>query len=142
MRWGAVDWRYAVDYPLLNIFFTTMWIFMWILWFFLLFRVVVDLFRDDGLSGWAKAGWAVFVIVLPFLGVLVYLIARGQGMGDRERAHAQQSEQAFRAYIQEAAATPSGAGTHADDLAKLASLRNAGDITEEEYQRAKEKVLA
>ena len=83
----------AADYPLLNVFWTTMWFFLWILWFMLLFRVLGDVFRDDGLSGWAKAGWCVFVVVLPFLGIFVYLIARGRGMGEREmEPHAEEPE--------------------------------------------------
>src|SRR5690606_32247369 len=73
--------RLMDDYPLLNIFLTMMWFFLWILWLMLLFRVIVDIFRDDALSGWAKAGWSIFVIVLPLLGVFVYLVARGKGMG-------------------------------------------------------------
>lgn len=142
-----------MNYPLLNIFLTTMWLFLWILWFFLLFRIFGDLFRDDALGGWAKAGWSIFVIVLPFLGVLVYLIARGKGMAEREYARAEQSEKEFRAYVREAAAdtgdgsstASAGAATRpgrADELAKLAELRNHGDISEEEYQRAKAYVLA
>jgi hypothetical protein len=135
-----------VDYPLLNVFFTTMWVFLWILWFFLLFRIFGDLFRDRKLGNWAKAGWSVFVIVLPFLGVFVYLIARGSGMADREMAQAERSEKEFRAYVKQAA-TEDGSGTaagpsHADELAKLADLKNHGDISEEEYARAKEHVLA
>lgn len=142
-----------MDYPLLNVFFTTMWVFLWILWFFLLFRVFSDLFRDHMLGGWAKAGWSVFVIVLPFFGVLVYLIVRGKGMADREQAQAEQSEKEFKAYVQQAAAEGGGgSGTtastgaartgQADELARLADLRNHGDITEEEFKRAKEHVLA
>lgn len=138
-----------MNYPLLNIFFTTMWVFLWVLWFFLLFRVIGDLFRDHALGGWAKAAWLVALIVLPFLGVLIYMIARGHGMAEREFAREQQAEQDFQAYVQQAAA---GAGSGADaasarsgpadELARLADLKNHGEITEEEYRRAKEHVLA
>ncbi|WP_354637859.1 SHOCT domain-containing protein [Kitasatospora camelliae] len=132
-----------MDYPLLNVFFTTMWVFLWILWFFLLFRVFGDLFRDDTVSNWGKAGWSVFLVLLPFLGVFVYLLARGKGMGMREGARMVQTEQQFRAYVQATAAeTRAGSGGSVDDLAKLADLKNHGDITEEEYRRAKDKVLA
>ncbi|MFG2907269.1 SHOCT domain-containing protein [Kitasatospora sp. NPDC048286] len=131
-----------MDYPLLDIFFTTMWIFLWIMWFFLLFRVFGDLFRDDTVSGWGKAGWCVFLIVLPFLGVFVYLIARGKGMGRREAQRAAATEQEFRAYIRQTASDTAAPSSHVDDLARLAELKNNGDITEEEYQRAKAKVLA
>lgn len=133
-----------MNYPLLNVFLTTMWVFLWILWIFLLVRVFMDLFRDHSLGGWAKAGWSVFLICLPFLGVFVYLIARGRTMNERERRQAEQSEEAFRAYVRQTAAdngaTP--ASGHADDLARLAGLREHGDISEAEYQRAKTKVLA
>jgi len=133
-----------VNYPLLNVFFTTMWFFLWVLWFFLLFRIIGDLFRDSTLGGWAKAGWAAFVIVLPFLGVLIYLVARGQGMAEREQERSKQSEEEVRAYIKDAAAGD-GKGEpsdHVAELARLADLKNHGDITEEEYQRAKTMVLA
>ncbi|MDI2126518.1 SHOCT domain-containing protein [Yinghuangia seranimata] len=137
-----------MDYPLLNVFFTTMWIFLWILWFFLLFRVLSDLFRDDEVSGWGKAGWAVFLICLPFLGVLVYLIARGKGMGMREMARAQKNEEEFRAYVRDAAAegqegqATTWKASPVDELSRLAELKSRGDISEEEYQRMKAKVMA
>ncbi|AUY47961.1 SHOCT domain-containing protein [Streptomyces sp. CB01881] len=130
------------DYPLLNIFLTTMWFFLWVLWIMLLFQVFADLFRDDDVNGWGKAGWCVFVIVLPFLGVFVYLIARGRGMGMRMAAQSRRNEQEFREYVRDAATSqPAGAGT-ADELAKLAELRKSGDLTEDEYQRAKSRALA
>ncbi|WP_329195016.1 MULTISPECIES: SHOCT domain-containing protein [unclassified Streptomyces] len=128
----------AVDYPLLNMFWTMMMIFLWVLWFMLLFRVIGDIFRDDDLGGWGKAGWTVFVIVLPFLGVFVYLIARGRGMGERELARAQRSEQEFRSYVQQTA----GGASQAEELARLAELKNKGDITAAEFERAKAKILA
>jgi hypothetical protein len=129
-----------MNYPLLNVFLTTMWFFLWILWFFLLFRVFGDIFRDQELGGWAKAGWCVFVIVLPFLGVFVYLIARGRGMAERSAARQAQSEQEFRSYVQDAAAEKSTTD-RAEQLRKLADLKNHGDITDDEYQRAKESIL-
>lgn len=135
-----------MNYPLLDAFLTMLWFFLWILWFILLFRIIADIFRDDTLSGWGKAGWLVFVIILPFLGVFVYLIARGREMGDREARRAQRQEQDFRSYVRDAAHDPSvgngGSATSASELEKLAGLRNHGDITEEEYQQAKAKVLA
>ncbi|MFG2983053.1 SHOCT domain-containing protein [Streptomyces sp. NPDC048258] len=127
------------DYPLLNLFWTMLLVFLWVLWFFLLFKVISDIFRDHSLGGWAKAGWLIFVIVLPYLGVLVYLIARGPGMGRRDAKQMKESEAAFRSYVQEAAG--SGGGS-ADQLGKLAALKNKGDITQEEYDRAKAKLLA
>jgi hypothetical protein len=112
-----------------------LWFFLWIMWFMLLFRVVADLFRDRSLSGWAKAGWLLFVCVLPFLGVFVYLIARGKEMASRSIEQAQESEQAFKDYVREAA------GTDTDQLAKLADLREQGTLTDSEFQKAKEKIL-
>ncbi|MFF0476458.1 SHOCT domain-containing protein [Streptomyces sp. NPDC004284] len=132
-----------MDYPLLNTFWTIMWVFLWVLWFMLLFRIIGDIFRDDSMNGWGKAGWCVFVVILPFLGCFVYLIARGKGMGQRELQRARMNEREFQEYIRAAATTTGGGSTgHADQLAKLADLRNRGDITEAEYARAKEKVLA
>jgi predicted acetyltransferase len=121
----------AADYPLLNVFWTTMWVFLWVLWFMLLFRVIGDIFRDDSMSGWGKSGWA-------FLGVFVYLIARGRGMGERAVKQAQQQDEQVRAYIRESAA-PTG---HAEELAQLAELKNHGDLTPAEYEQAKARVLA
>ncbi|MFF8769450.1 SHOCT domain-containing protein [Kitasatospora sp. NPDC015120] len=129
------------SYPLLNIFLTTMWIFLWILWFMLLFRVFGDLFRDDTVNGWGKAGWCVFLILLPFIGVFVYLIARGKGMGMREAARAKEAEAEFRTYVRDAAGAEAKPASAAEELARLAELKRDGSITEEEYQRAKALVL-
>ncbi|MFB8239494.1 SHOCT domain-containing protein [Kitasatospora purpeofusca] len=129
------------DYPLLNIFLTTMWFFLWILWFMLLFRVFGDLFRDDSVGGWGKAGWCVLLIVLPFLGVFIYLIARGKGMGMREMARVKQADAEFRDYVRDAAGSEAKRPSATEELARLADLRRDGSITEEEYQRAKALVL-
>ncbi|WP_331767403.1 SHOCT domain-containing protein [Embleya sp. NBC_00896] len=129
------------DYPLLNAFLTMMWLFLWILWFFLLFRIITDIFRDDSLSGWGKTGWLVFVIVLPFLGVFVYIMARGSDMGRRDIAQAKQQDEAFQAYVRDAAGTNKGS-SGVEELSKLAQLKSNGDISVEEYERAKQKLLA
>jgi hypothetical protein len=130
----------AYDYPLLGAFWTMMWIFLWVLWFALLFRVIVDIFRDDTMNGWAKAGWLVFVIVLPFLGIFVYVLARGKGMGRRHLEHARVQQQAFDTYVRE---TARGAGgiSEVEELAKLSEIRARGDISDAEFHRAKEKIL-
>ncbi|MET9891228.1 SHOCT domain-containing protein [Streptomyces sp. NPDC006465] len=128
----------AADYPLLNVFWSMMWFFLWILWFMLLFRVIGDVFRDDGLSGWGKAGWCVFVVIVPFLGIFVYLIARGRGMGEREMQRMQRNQEDMNSYIRETAGTTG----KADELAKLADLKTHGHITAEEFETAKAKVLA
>ncbi|MGW3304353.1 hypothetical protein AMK23_35835 [Streptomyces sp. CB02130] len=130
----------AYDYPVLGAFWTIMWIFLWVIWVFLLFRVIVDIFRDDSMNGWAKTGWLVFTIVLPFLGVFVYLIARGKGMGKREREHTRAKMEETDRYIRETVGA-TGPASEADQLAKLSEIRASGDISEEEFRRAKEKVL-
>ena len=123
--------------PLLDAFLTMMWFFLWVLWFFLLFRIIVDIFRSKDLNGWGKAGWLAFVIILPFLGVFVYLIARGHKMAERDVTQAQQQDQALRAYVQDAA----GGASTADELTKLADLRDRGVITEADFQQGKDKIL-
>ncbi|HET9169485.1 MAG TPA: SHOCT domain-containing protein [Actinospica sp.] len=126
-----------MDHPLLNAFWIMLWFFIWIMWLILLFRVVVDLFSDHSLSGWAKAGWLIALIVLPYIGVFAYLIARGATMGRREQEKAEASEQAFRDYVRDAAGP-----SQADELAKLASLKADGTISEREFEQAKSKILA
>ncbi|MFE6972502.1 SHOCT domain-containing protein [Streptomyces sp. NPDC057682] len=132
------------DYPLLNLFWTMLWFFLWIMWLFLLFRVIMDIFRSDDLGGWAKAGWLILALVLPYLGVLIYVIARGKSMGQRDMKDAKDREAAFKAYVRDAAGTSDAqrAGGHVDDLSKLADLKAKGAISEDEYQRAKTKLLA
>jgi hypothetical protein len=132
--------RPAMNYPLLDVFLTMLWFFLWILWIFLLFRVFGDLFRDDEVGGWGKAGWSVFVILLPFLGVFVYLVVRGHGMAEREVHSRIQAEQEFRAYVRDVASDGGSSGP-AGELGKLADLRKHGDITADEYQRAKASLL-
>ncbi|MFB4300900.1 SHOCT domain-containing protein [Actinomadura sp. NTSP31] len=129
------------DYPLLNVFWTMMWFFIWVLWLMLLFRVIADVFRDDSSSGWAKAGWTILVVVVPFLGVFAYLVARGEGMGRRESAGIRRREQAYR-YNGAAEGGPAGNTGHADELGRLADLKGQGELTADEYERAKAKVLA
>ncbi|MEU2064090.1 SHOCT domain-containing protein [Streptomyces sp. NPDC013455] len=130
----------AYDYPLLSVFWSMLLFFLWIMWFVLLFRVVVDVFRDDDLSGWGKAGWLAFTILLPFLGVFVYLIARGKNMGRREIAQARAQQEEFNAYIRQTAA--GGRPSSVDELARLSEIRSRGDITDEEFRRAKDLVLS
>jgi hypothetical protein len=128
----------AYDFPLLGAFWTVLFFFLWIMWFILLFRIVADIFRDDALNGWAKTGWLLFCILLPFLGVFVYVIARGRNMGRREVAQARAQQEAFDAYVREAAG---GRSSSVDELARLSEIRDRGAITDEEFRRAKELVL-
>jgi hypothetical protein len=125
------------SYPLLNVFWTMFEFFIWILWFFLLFRIIGDIFRSSDLGGGGKAGWAILVILLPFIGVLVYLIVRGGSMHTREVKAAEQSDEAMRNYVRQAA----GSGP-SEELTKLAALRDQGVLTEEEFAAQKAKLLA
>jgi hypothetical protein len=129
----------ASSYPLLDVFWTMLWFFLFFIWIWLLITVFVDLFRSHDLSGWGKAGWAIFVIILPLLGVLFYLIFRGGSMQQRQMQDAAQQEQQFRSYVQEAA---SSSTSTADELAKLADLRDRGVINAEEFERQKAALLA
>jgi hypothetical protein len=131
----------AYDYPLLGMFWTLLWFFLWVAWIVILFRVFVDIFRSHDLGGWGKGLWSIFVIIVPFLGVFVYLIARGHGMQERDIKQAQAQQEAFRAYVQDAATSGGGGGGTADELSKLADLRDRGVITPEEFDRQKSKLL-
>jgi ABC-type multidrug transport system fused ATPase/permease subunit len=126
----------ASSYPLLDVFWTMLWFFLFFIWIWLLITIFVDLFRSHDLSGWAKAGWVIFVIVLPLLGILFYLIFRGSSMHERAVQQAQQQETQFRQYVQETAQTSS-----ADQLTKLADLKDRGVITDEEFQQQKASIL-
>jgi len=128
----------SYSYPLLGAFWTILEIFLWVLWIWVLIYVFIDIFRSQDLSGWAKALWFLFVLFIPLIGVLVYLIARGDKMHERAVRQAQQQDEAARRYIQEAAGAPSSA----DQLAKLADLRDRGVITADEFEREKAKLLA
>ena len=128
----------SYSYPLLGAFWTILEIFLWVLWIWVLIYVFIDIFRSQDLSGWAKALWFLFVLFIPLIGVLVYLIARGDKMHERAVREAQQQDREFRAYFQDAA----GSQNTADQLAKLADLRDRGVITAEEFEREKAKVLA
>ena len=125
------------SYPVLGAFWTVLMIFLWVIWFWILITIFIDLFRSHDLSGWAKALWFIFILLLPLIGVLVYLIARGGKMHQHAEQDAQASEQQFRQYVQEAA----GSGNTADQLTKLVDLRDRGVISPEEFEREKAKIL-
>ena len=128
----------SYNYPILNVFWTILMVFLWVLWFWVLITVFIDLFRSRDLSGWAKALWFVFILVLPLIGVLVYLIARGGKMHEHAAREAELQDQQFRRYVQETA----GSQGSADQLARLADLRDRGVITADEFDREKAKILA
>jgi len=131
---------FAAEYPLLSVFLWMLWFFLFVLWIWLLITILIDLFRDHELGGWAKAGWVIFLIFLPFLAVLIYLIARGKGMAERHMKQAANQQQQMDEYIRETAGT-AGDQDPADQLAKLADLKNQGAISDDEYQKMKDKVI-
>jgi hypothetical protein len=103
-----------------------------------LFTVIGDLFRDHGMSGLGKAAWIIFLIFIPFLGTLIYLIARGHGMRERALAQQQEAQQQFDAYVKQTA----GGGSAADELTKLAKLHDENKLSDAEFERAKAKIVA
>ncbi len=123
--------------PLFDLFWSMLWFFIFLAWIWVLISVITDIFRSRDMGGFAKAIWVLAVMIIPWLGVLAYLIARGDGMAARSVAVAQENEQATRTYIQQAA----GAST-ADELEKLASLKSSGVISDQEFQAQKAKLLA
>jgi heme exporter protein D len=128
----------AYDYPILGLFWTMLIFFLWVAWIIILFRVFVDIFRSRDMGGFAKALWAIFVLIVPFLGVFIYLIVRGRSMADRDIQDAQAREEQFRSYVQQTAGT--GGGT-ADELTKLVQLKDQGVITDAEFAQQKAKLL-
>jgi predicted PurR-regulated permease PerM len=127
----------ATSYPILDLFWTMLMIFIFIVWIFILFQVIVDIFSSHDLHGFAKAVWLIFIIFLPFLGVLIYLIFRGHKMQEHQLHRAQAQQQQFDAYVKQ---TAGGAST-ADELAKLADLKAKGAINDADYEAAKAKIL-
>jgi len=130
---------YAYDYPMLGVFWSLLLVFLWIAWLMALFNMLVDIFRDDELSGLAKGFWLLFVLVLPFLGLFVYLVVRGPGMGRRRAEQARASQEAVEDYIRRTAGT---ARSVADEIDKLDDLRRRGALTDAEFERQKAMVLA
>jgi ABC-type multidrug transport system fused ATPase/permease subunit len=117
---------------------TVLEIFVFAAWLMVLFTVISDLFRDHGMSGWGKALWIIFLIFLPFLGTLIYLIARGHGMRDRALAQQAEAQKQFDAYVKQTA----GGGSAADELTKLSKLHDERKLSDEEFERAKAKIVA
>jgi type VI protein secretion system component VasK len=128
----------ATTYPLLDFFWTLLEIFLLIVWIWLAISVFFDIFRSHDMGGVAKALWVLFIVIFPFLGILVYLIARGGKMHERADAAAARQQRAFNAYVQQTAGTSSAA----DELNKLVDLREKGVLTPEEFEAQKAKILA
>jgi hypothetical protein len=128
----------AMQINLWEAFLSMLWFFLFILWIWLVIVVFGDIFRSDDLSGWGKVGWTVLIILLPYLGVFVYLIARGRRMGEHAANDAQRRDEAMRRYVRDAAGTPSTA----EEISRLADLQRSGQISEQEFKLAKAKILA
>lgn len=124
--------------PLFDIFWSMLFFFLFFAWIWMLISVFGDVLRSRDLSGAAKAFWAIFILMIPWLGVISYLIVRGDSMSDRVVATHQEREAAAQEYIRQAAGTSSAA----DELAKLAELRSSGVLSDAEFQAQKEKLLA
>jgi hypothetical protein len=128
----------AADYPLLNIFWTIIIVFAWVAWFWVLIIVISDLFSRHDIGGWAKALWMLFVIVVPFLGVFIYVISQGKGMGERRDKQVKASQQEFDSYVRQVAASDGPA----DQIAKAKQLLDNGTIDQAEFDRLKAQALA
>ncbi len=126
------------DFGLWDVIVSMFWFMLLLAWIWLIIAILSDLFRDHKLGGGAKALWVIFIILIPWLGALAYLIARGNSMNERSRQAAIDQQESMRAYVQQTAGTSSVA----DELANLANLRDNGTISVEEYEKAKAKVLA
>jgi Short C-terminal domain/Phospholipase_D-nuclease N-terminal len=123
-----------------QVFWSMLWFFLFFIWIWLLIVVFSDIFRSRDIGGWAKALWTIFVIIVPYLGVFVYLIVRGHKMGEHAAQDAQQQDAAAREYIQSVAG--SGSQSASEEITRLADLRDRGVISEAEFQTAKAKALA
>jgi hypothetical protein len=129
----------AAEFGTGQVFWSFLWFFLFFIWIWLLIVVFSDIFRSQDLGGWAKAIWCIFIIFLPYLGVFVYLIARGGKMHEHAVASAQAQDQAMRQYVREAAGT---GGSTADELARLADLREKGVISDAEFEQLKAKAMS
>ena len=127
----------GADYPFLDVLWTMFVIFAWVIWFWLLIVVFSDIFRRRDTSGWGKAAWIIFVIILPYLGVFIYLIAQHQGMADRQAEQAQASQAQFDDYVKGVAASSGPAG----EIEKAKQLLDSGAISQAEYDSLKAKAL-
>ena len=128
----------AADYPFLDVVWTMFIFFAWVIWIWLLITVLVDVFRQHDLSGWGKAGWTVFMIFLPLLGVLIYLISQGKGMAERSAKEQQTYQAQAEDYIKSVAAK----ADPADQIARGKELLDSGAITAAEFEALKQKALA
>jgi ABC-type multidrug transport system fused ATPase/permease subunit len=120
---------------------TVLEIFLFAAWLMILFVIIGDLFRDHQMSGWGKAAWVIFLIFVPFLAALIYLIARGDGMRERALAQQQEQQKQLDTYIRQTAGSGGGGGSAADELTKLSALHDQNKLSDEEFERAKAKIV-
>jgi hypothetical protein len=132
---------FASSFPLLDVFWVMLEFFLFFIWIWLLIMVFSDIFRSHDMGGGSKAIWSIFIIILPFLGVFVYLLARGSSMHERQVKQVQAQQEAFDSYIRQAAGASGGASS-ADQLVKLADLRSRGVLTDAEFEAQKAKILS
>jgi len=130
----------STDYPLASVMWTMVVFFMWILWIWLLITIFSDLFRRRDVSGWGKAGWTVMLLVLPFLGVFIYLISQGHAMQDRAMADQKASKAQFDDYVR--SVSSNGNGHSASEIGQAKRLLDSGAITTDEFETLKAKALA
>ena len=126
----------AADYPFMDVLWSMIIFFFWVIWIWIVITVLIDVFRRDDIGGWAKAAWVIFVVILPWLGVLIYLIAQHDGMRDRRIQEAQAQKAAFDDYVRDAA------GGSAGEIAQAKELLDSGAITQAEFDALKAKALA
>jgi hypothetical protein len=131
----------ATDYPLLDVFWSMLIFFLWVAWFFILFRCIADVFRRDDIGGGAKVLWMLFLIIVPFLGVFIYVIVESKGMQQRDMERIQAQQQQFDQYVRETAGSSAGGGAAAE-IEKAKSLLDSGAITQAEFDSLKAKALA
>jgi len=131
---------FAADYPFLNIFWTMILFFTWVVWIWMMVAILSDVFRRRDMSGWGKAAWTVFLIVLPFVGALIYLISNHDGMADRDVKQHQAAQAEFDDYVKTVA--KDGGGGAAPEIEKAKALLDSGAIDQSEFEAIKPKALA
>ena len=134
---GDAQMVMAADYPFMDVLWSIIIFFFWVIWIWIVITVLIDVFRRDDIGGWAKAAWVIFVVILPWLGVLVYLIVEHDGIRERSNRQAQAQKREFDDYVRDAAG-----GGSAGEIAKAKELLDAGAITQEEFEALKAKALA
>jgi hypothetical protein len=132
----------AADYPFLNILWTMIIFFAWVVWIWMMVVILTDVFRREDIGGWAKAAWVVFMIVLPFIGVLTYLIAQGKGMNERRMRDVNEAQAAIDSHIRSVAGSGGNGDSAGAEIERAKRLLDSGAIDQGEFDKLKAKVLA